>query len=91
MNFCPTTPAKLYSLGSDEFAREQATGMGCLNILIQEANSWVRSGQQQSLDADAVALALPNDLDCLVENGRVEGYLLHIEPFEKITGSGLIG
>lgn len=83
MTFCPTTPAKLYRLGHDDYARDIVTGIGKLSILIQEANGWQRGSNAQALNADAIAMATPEGLERLVAAGRVEGYLMQISPFTQ--------
>lgn len=85
MSFCPTTPAKLYSVGNDEYARESVTAVGGIPILIQESNGWQRGNNAQALNADAVAMVLPRDLESLVDDGRIEGYLLQVTPFSQKT------
>lgn len=85
MDFCPSTPAKLYGLGHDEYARDVVIAVGGLTILFQEANSWVRGGNVQTLSADAIAGVNAKDLQSLVDDGHVEGYLLQVEPFGQLN------
>ncbi len=80
-DICPTTPAKLYSLGNDEYARESATSVGDILVEIQESNTWVRGGNVQTLGADALAGVRTKDLETLVPYGRCEGFLLQVFPF----------
>lgn len=89
--FSPNTSAKLYRLGYDDYSRDVALSVGTLKILIQEANSWVRGGNVQSLGSDSIAMVSPKQLQTLVPNGKAEGYLLQIEPYGdadwfRITG-----
>ena len=88
MDLKPSTPAKIYSMSYDVYNKATAKDSMDIKVLIQEANQWTRGGNVQTLDSDSIAVITPADYETLtgmVGEGRVEGMIMHIDPFSDYT------